>query len=206
MVDRIAEGTALSDEELMAGLDGFFRQKSAAEGCIIAYLGEIERRQAFREEGATSTEEWAVERFGISTSTARALTHVGERARDIPHFVAALCAGDLSFDKVRVVADVINPEPDKRLQDEAAHYSVRQLADMALASAPPRPPLARSEFDRRSVRFNDTFRTVTVQLPPEYFAETRACLEARAGIDGDTPWDQRLCDAFLEIVRLGWPS
>ena len=46
---------------------------------------------------------------------------------------------------------------------------------------------------------------MTVQLPPESFAETRACLEARARripSDGETPWDQRLCDAFMETIRL----
>ncbi len=50
---------------------------------------------------------------------------------------------------------------------------------------------------------------MSVQLPPESFAETRACLEARARTvpsDGETPWDQRLCDAFVEhhpLVRTG---
>ena len=24
--------------------------------------------------------------------------------------------------------------------------------------------------------------------------------------DGETPWDERLCDAFVEIAPLGWPS
>ena len=56
----------------------------------------------------------------------------------------------------------------------------------------------------RSVRFNDTFRTVTAQLPPESYAEVRSTLEAGARqmpTDGETRWDQRLCDAFLETVR-----
>ena len=30
------------------------------------------------------------------------------------------------------------------------------------------------------MRFNEAFRTVSVQLPAESFAETRTCLEARA--------------------------
>ena len=45
---------------------------------------------------------------------------------------------------------------------------------------------------------------MSVQLPAESFAETRSCLEARARkvpSDGETPWDQRLCDAFSEIIR-----
>ena len=45
---------------------------------------------------------------------------------------------------------------------------------------------------------------MSVQLPAESYAETRSCLEARARkvpSDGETPWDQRLCDAFSEIIR-----
>jgi len=45
---------------------------------------------------------------------------------------------------------------------------------------------------------------MTLRVPPESYAETRACLEARAKripSDGDAPWDQRLCDAFMELIR-----
>ena len=45
---------------------------------------------------------------------------------------------------------------------------------------------------------------MTVKLPPASYAETKASIEARAKkipADGDTSWDQRRCDAFLEIIR-----
>ena len=57
---------------------------------------------------------------------------------------------------------------------------MRELADVARSKAAAKPPSARSEHDRRFLRFNEAFRTMSVQLPPESFAETRACLEARA--------------------------
>jgi hypothetical protein len=63
---------------------------------------------------------------------------------------------------------------------------------------------AEADYEARSVRFNDTFRTVTAQLPPEAYAEVRASLEARARTipsDGETPWDQRVCDGLLDIVQ-----
>jgi hypothetical protein len=200
----IDAAAAWSNEEITECLDGLFRQKAAVEGDIVVLLGEVGRRQAYRDEGATSTEHWAVERFGVSTSTARALTRLGERAWDIPHLVGSLCAGDLSLDKVRAVADVATPETDRDLRDQARECTVRQLADVARSSVARKSAAGRSEHDRRFLRFNDTFRTMTVQLPPESFAETRACLEARTRdvpSDGETPWDQRLCDAFLELIR-----
>ena len=202
--ELIAAVAAKSNAELTDGLDGLFRQLDAVLGGIVLHLGEVDRRQAYRDEGATSTEAWAAERFGISTPTARAYTHVGEKAWDLPHLVESLCAGDLSFDKVRAVADVATPETDQELCDQAKECSVRQLAEIARSKAAPKPPSARSEHDRRFLRFNERFRTMTVQLPPESFAETRTFLEARARnvpSDGETPWDQRLCDAFVELIR-----
>ena len=201
----ISAGAALSREEIIERLDLAFRQKAAAEGEIVVLLGEASRNQLYREDGATSAEAWAAKRFGVSTPTARALTQVGEKAWDMPQLVESMCDGDLSFDKVRAVADVATPETDAELRGpEAKKCTVRELADVARATAPPRPPSARSEHERRFLRFNEAFRTMTVQLPAQSFAETRACLEARARhvpSDGETPWDQRLCDAFLELIR-----
>ena len=207
----ISAVAALSNDELADGLDGFFRQVDSALGNIVVYLGEVDRRQAYRDDGATSAEVWVTKRFGVSTPTARAYARVGEKAWDLPHLVGSLCAGDVSFDKVRAVADVATPETDEELCDQAKECTVRELADVARtsATATSTSSSARSEHDRRYLRFNETFRTVSMQLPPESFAETRACLEARAkGVpsDGETPWDQRLCDAFSEMIRSSAPG
>jgi Domain of unknown function (DUF222)/HNH endonuclease len=211
MVDVISAAAALSNEELRDGLDRFFRELATAAGNIVVYLGEVDRRQAFRDDGATSAEAWATERFGVSTTTARVYTRVGAKAWDLPHLVGSLCAGDVSFDKVRAVADVATPESDQELCARARECTVRELADVARSTCSPisTPPSGRSEHERRYLRFNEAFRTMTVQLPSESFAETRACLEARARAvpsDGETPWDQRLCDAFAEIIASSAPG
>ena len=207
--DMISAAAALSNEEIADQLDLAFRQKAAAEGTIVVLLGEASRRQIYRDEGATSVEPWVVERFGVSIPSARALIRVGEKAWDLPHLVGSLCEGEVSLDKVRAVADVATPETDEDSCDQAQECSVRELAEVARSKAPPAPPTERSEHDRRFLRFNEAFRTMTVQLPPESFAETRAFLEARARkvpSDGETPWDQRLCDAFLELIRSAQPG
>jgi len=202
--DLTSVAAAMSNEQIRERLDELFHEKAALEGAIVVLLGEVDRRQAYRDEGATSSEPWVMERFGISTPTARAYTHLAEKAWDIPHLVAGLCAGDLSFDKVRAVAELATPETDRELRDQAQERSVRQLTEMARSRQVPTEATAESDHERRFLRFNDRFRTATVQLPSESYAETRACLEARARqvpSDGETPWDQRLCDAFLEVIR-----
>src|ERR1700677_5164575 len=133
--DLISAVAAESNEELAFGLDEDFVQMSAAQARFLVRLGEVDRRQAFRDEGATSLESWAAERFGVSTPTARTYAHVGEKAWDIPHLVGSLCAGDISFDKLTAVADVATPESDRQLCDQARECSVRELADIARSSA-----------------------------------------------------------------------
>ncbi len=207
--DLIGALADLSTEELMAGLDEDFRTRAAADGRIVAKLAELDRRQAYRDEGATCTEAWALERFGVSAPSARAYAHVGEKVPDCPHLVGSLCAGEISFDKVRALADVATPETDRELCDQAQECSVRELADIARMRARPTTSVGRSAHERRSLRFHDGFGTVTVQLAPEAYAETKTCLEARArhvASDGKTPWDQRRCDAFLELIRSSGPG
>ena len=205
--DLITAVAQMSDDELRGALDRRFRDIAAAQGDVVVMLGEVDRRQSFRAEGATSTQTWAADRFGVSSPTARALTRVGEKAWGMPQLVGSLCAGEVSLDKVRALADVATPETDSELCDQAKACTVRQLADTArqhAAAAAAATSNPTSAHDRRYLRFNEQCRTMTVQLPPESFAETRACLEARAKhvpSDGETPWDQRLCDAFLGLLR-----
>ena len=73
-----ADGVAtLSNDEIRQRLDDLFRMRAAVDGRILELLGEVGRREAFRDEGA-----W-----------------------DLPHLTGALCDGDITFDKVRTVVD-----------------------------------------------------------------------------------------------------
>jgi hypothetical protein len=206
--DLIAAVAAMSKEERRDHLDRALRAIAAAEGEVLALVGEVERNQDFRDDGATSTEAWLAERYGVSASRARTYVHVGEKASGLPHLVGALCAGEISFDKVRVVADVATRGTERRLCDQAKQCTVRELADiarsageMARASSPAR---GRSEHDQRFVRFNDEHRTISMQLPSDTYAETRARVEAVAKeipSEADTPWDHRCADALTELVH-----
>ena len=100
-------------------------------GLIVQLTGELDRREGWRDEGATSVESWMVERLGVSVPTARAFAHVGERLYDLPQLGAALSSGDLSFDKVRAVVDAATPESDGDLRDQAMAHSVRELLQLA---------------------------------------------------------------------------
>ena len=110
---------------------------------------------------------------------------MAEKAPEVPQLVGALCEAEVSLDKVRAVLDVATPSTEGELCQQAKGHSVRELADIARMAAEGRDAAGAlgsgpSEHDRRYLRFNDTFRTLTVQLPAESYAEAKACLEARA--------------------------
>ena len=197
-----AEVAALSTEHIMGLAAETARHMASLAGLFALLTGELDRREGWRTEGATSLETWIVERLGLSVPTARAFAHVGKRLGDLPHLAAGLSAGALSFDKVRAVLDGATPETDRELRDRADECSVVELAQLARRQKA--VPPSTTTRDTRSLRFNDGFQTVTAQLPAESYAEVRTALETEAKqipSDGETPWDQRLCDAFLGLVR-----
>jgi hypothetical protein len=204
--DVVSAVAAMSTEEHKSRLDAAFRRIAADQGEIVVIVGEVDRCQSYRLEGATSTEAWLVERFGVSAATARSLTRVAKKAWDIPHLVGSLCAGDLSLDKVKAVVDVATPETDRELRDQAREYSVREMTEIASTKAAQSawPASSDSAQDERYLRFNDEYRTLIAKLQPDSYAEIKAAIEASAEqvpTDGETPWDQRCADAFTGRFR-----
>ena len=91
--------------------------------------------------------------------------------------------------------------PDERGERRRAAREDRSLDKAAGAGSEHESD---SEHERGYLRFNDEHRTLSAQLPPDRYAEVKSFLEARAKdvpTDGETPWDQRLCDGFLEVIR-----
>jgi Domain of unknown function (DUF222) len=188
----------MSNEAIMDRAAETSRQMAALAGRLLLLTGELDRREGWRDEGATSVEAWLVERCGISVATARAWAHVARRLFDLPHLAAALCEGEISFDKVRAVADAATPETDPVMREQARASSVRELVQLD------RSPRTHGDGKARFLRFNDDSHTLSAHLPPESYAEVRAHLESRAKkipSDGSTPWDERLCDALVSLVR-----
>jgi hypothetical protein len=198
----------LSTSELMEEAAATSRQLASLAGRIVLLAAELDRREGWRDEGATSVEAWLAERCNVSAATARAWAHVGERLFDLPQLADGLCEGQVSFDQVRAVVDAATPDSERSFLAQASECSVRQLSE--LAKAPPHAAATTTtsahDHDMRSVRFNDAHRTMTAQLPAETYAEVRAGLESTARqvpSDGETRWDQRLADALVVLVRAG---
>ncbi len=211
--DLVSAVAGLSKDALRARMTEALRVKTAAEGEFTICLAESVKRQMFRDDGATSVGAWLAESFGVSAATARAYSHVAEKAPGLPRLVNALCAGEISFDKVRSVVDVATPRTDGALCAQAKELGVRELAEVARSAAARARSaslsFSRSEHDGRYVRFNDGHRTVSMQLPHEAYAQTKACVDAWAETilgEDKIPLDQRRCDGFMAMVDRATPG
>jgi Domain of unknown function (DUF222)/HNH endonuclease len=197
----------LSKDDLRARMHEAFRVKTAAEAEFTICLAESNKREMFRDDGATSLEAWTAETLGVSSATARSYAHVAEKSQALPQLMGALSGGEISLDKVRAVLDVATPGTDQALCAQAKELNVRELTEVARTSAARARSAtvspSRSEHEGRYVRFNDERRTMTAQLPSEDYARTKARVDACADTvssEEKTPLDQRRCDGFMGII------
>ncbi len=127
-----SELASMSDAALCADLVETARSRAALMGREAQVSAEIQRRQAFRADGATSLGTWLSASCGHSRATARALAHVGERLFDLPRLQEVLSSGRASFDQVGAVVDAADPESDAQWAAETQRgLSVRELKELA---------------------------------------------------------------------------
>jgi Domain of unknown function (DUF222)/HNH endonuclease len=213
--DLVALAATLSKDELRARMHHALRAKAAAEGEYTVFFAESNKREMFRDDGATSPETWSAHCFGLSAPTARSYAVVAEKSDGLPELMSSLRQGQISFDKVRAVVDVATPETDHSLCEQAKECSVRELVEVARTTAARARSASvsqsRSEHDGRYARFNDPHRTMTLQLPKEDYAQAKASVDAFAKAvspqgENKIPLDQRRYDGFMRIMDSVAPS
>ncbi len=223
-----AELAAFSNDEALAHLESAARIRAVLDGQLVQLGAEVQRRQAFRESGATSLVAYLSGRCGFSSASARTLAHVGERLFDLPHLQRALSSGELSLDQVRAVVGVATPESDAEWAEVALGRTVADLVELAQRKAAEGDEADKDDDDksdkddedksekddeadrkvntgpsRRSVRFNDACCTMTARLPKADYVWVRGVVDARIkllGSDGESPLDERAADALMNLL------
>jgi hypothetical protein len=201
-MDLVVEKTSTAD--LMDEAERLGRVLSVTLGAMMAVVGELDRREAWRAEGATSSGAWLTQRLGVAEGTGRTWSQVAEQLWDMPHLAQGLRVGALSFDKVRAAVELATPETDASVLRQAEECTVRQLTDLARASRGTNDEHAAARFEYRYLRFNDARRVMTAQLTEDAYAEVRAAVTERARLflsDGETRYDQRRADALVDMCR-----
>jgi hypothetical protein len=190
-------------EALVASVTQHHKAISAHQSQLLAAVVELDRRKAWRVDGATSMVAWLVQRCGVSAGTAREWVTAAGKLHELPEISDALSKGKLSFDQVKPLVEVAKPETDATLAEQATHWSAKQVRELATAARNQTDAQATGAFARRFLRFDDRRRSVAGMLPADQYAAVKGALVARASrrVSDRTPFDQRMADALVAVCR-----
>lgn len=205
----------------------------------LADIAEFDRAEGWRGDGAVSMVAWVTGQCGVSTSTARQWVRSATNLESLPCLAEGLASGALSLDLVQPLAEVASPSSDAALREASAHWSVRQARELVAwhraqaesevsagggsegDDAVGEGLLAAREYALRTLRFNDTRRSVWVAFTKDDYAVAKSVLVGRVSAEtrertGEwerpapssdavdyVPYDQRLYDALLDLFRVG---
>ncbi len=190
-------------ETLVASVAQHHRAISAHQSQLLAAVAELDRRRAWRVDGATSMVAWLVQRCGVSAATAREWVTAAAKLPSLPKIADALSQGKLSFDQVKPLVEVAKPETDAQLAEQATHWSAKQVRELALATRDQSDERSTGFYTRRFLRFDDRRRSLTGTLPEDQYAVVKSSLIPRASRGGRdrTPFDQRMADALVSVCK-----
>jgi len=155
-------------------------QISALQREQLGDLAEFDRAEGWRGDGAVSMVAWVTGQCGAGTSTARQWVRSAANLESLPCLAEGVASGELSLDLVEPLAEVAAAETDAALREASVHWSVRQARELvawhraqseeadearaaeAVAAGVDMSGPAVREFQHRTLRFNDTRRTIWV--------------------------------------------
>ncbi len=184
-------------------------QISALHREQLSDIAEFDRAEGWRGDGAVSMIAWVTGQCGVSTSTARQWVRSAANLETLPCLAEGLSRGELSLDLVEPLAEVASAETDASLREASAHWSVRQARELAAWHRAQREAeeltasgdvsggqadsgvaeSAAREFDRRTLRFNDSRRTVWVAFTKDDYAVAKSALVGKVSAEMRTQRD-----------------
>ena len=201
------------------------REFAALQRELLADIAEFDEAEAWRGDGSTSMVAWVTGQCRVSASTARQWVRSAANLASLPRLAEGLASGELSLDLVEPLAEVATPATDEALREASAHWSVRQARELAMRHKAQDEEkrstelAAAREYDRRTLRFNDTRRTAWIAFTKDDYAVAKSALVGWAAADkreadrgrrdpagdglGYVPYDQRLYDAFMHLFGAG---
>jgi hypothetical protein len=192
-------------DALVASVGQHHRAMSAHQRQLLTAVAELDRRRAWRVDGATSMVAWLVQRCAVSASTARDWVTAAQKLTTLPKIADALGEGKLSFDQVKPLVEVARPETDAGLAEQATQWSAKQVRELATSARNQSDGQAAGHFARRFLRFNDRRFSLSGSLPKEQYAVVKDALISRASQRAreHTTFDQRMSDALVDLCRAG---
>ena len=183
----------------------------AAHRQMLAAVAALDRRQGWREDGATSMASWLAFRLGVSHRSGAEWARLASSLETLPALGRAFGEGRLSADQVTPLASVATAETDETMAAEATGWTAAQCASFARRTRPVSGEEAAKARRRRSLRWHWDLDAGLLhlrgRLAQEEGATVVAALEriaAAAKPDPETglydPFEWRAADALVELA------
>jgi hypothetical protein len=185
---------------------------------LLQLITDCDRKEDWREDGATSMADWLVARLGIAHRTAREWVRVARSLEQLPALTAAFAEGQLSFDQLAPATKLTGAETDQAVAEndqavaeKAPGLSAAQLEVAARRARPRSTAEANDAHRRRSLRMwwddEDKWLRISGRLADAEGAIVAAAighLASQAPPDPVTKlydaYESRCADALIELA------
>jgi hypothetical protein len=179
--------SALSLDELAAGICLRAGRIAAAQAELLLWIAEFDRREGWAGPGMLSCAHWLSWRVGLSSGTARDQVRVARRLEDLPEVAAAFADGRVSYSKVRAITRVAEPDDGIDWVELARHSSAAQLDRLVRGVSRARAhDAAQDDPERAAWRLRTRTRydehgdfVLTIRGPAQLLPVIQAGLEAK---------------------------
>jgi hypothetical protein len=201
----------LSDDDLSVVYDRQLAMVRAAQHALLRVAAEIDRRQAYKVDGAASLRSWLCQRDGEGDRSAHRHAKVAVALADHPELAAGLADGALSVEHVRLLITLgaLTGADDATLADTGRRHTVSQLDTACRAARRLRRRRTEDQHRMRDLRWwfdDDGTCHLRGRLDPDQGLQVTQAIGAlaeNAPVDPDTgtfePWGARCADALAEI-------
>ncbi len=125
------EMSALSNEQLTDEITTWAGRVAAGEARLLAYIGELDKREAWSGIGILSCAHWLAWRLGMGSKTASERVRVARALLTLPLTAREFAAGRLSFTQVRAITRTATAQDEETYVSIARHASGGQLERLA---------------------------------------------------------------------------
>jgi hypothetical protein len=185
---------------------------AAASAELLDVIRAIDRKESWRDDGATSTVGWVVALLGVSYATAKEWVRVARALDQLPHVREAFSAGMLSWDQIRHATVFVTAADDEEAARELPGCTAAQLEERAKFHRRRTPADARESARQRFFGWYKDRDAGGYRyrgfLPADAGAIVNAAIEERARLMGKDPitgdWDpldRRCADALVDLAR-----
>src|SRR5687767_10363959 len=121
---------ALSDNELLRGLQSLRNGEPGAVARMVAHLAEVEERRLHLRTGSPSMFHYCLRRLGMSENEAFRRVTASRLARRYPLILDMLAEGDIHLCAIGALRDYLTKDNHRELLNEASRKTKKQVEEL----------------------------------------------------------------------------